>query len=477
MEGDIMNLMFAGSEATPFCKTGGLADVLGSLPYELAKRGHNVMLVLPNHQVVKQKFASKVKHLGQQTIKMHEKEAYVGFQMLKHDGVTVYFIDNEYYFGNRENLYGDFDDGERYGYFSRAIVSLINHLGKSIDVLHLNDWQTGMVPYIIKHHTSNKIRSIKTLFTIHNIAYQGQFAKDLFPYLDVPYSPDIEYDDMINFLKTGISTATHLSTVSKSYAQELQYAYFGYGMETILTTRQNDFDGILNGIDYHYFSPKNDQSIDTKYSLRNYIKGKANNKTALQTMFQLPKKDVPIYGIVTRLTDQKGLNLLSDIIEPYLENDAMQLIVLGSGDQDLELFFEYLRHKFSHNVGIYIGYSDRIARYIYAGSDFFIMPSKYEPCGLSQLISLAYGTLPIVRKTGGLKDSIAPFNKFTKEGNGFSFQNFDTYDLKHAIDESLEVYHDEKTFKLLRRRAMNEDFSWTKSADQYELLYKKIISK
>jgi len=472
-----MNLMFAGSEATPFCKTGGLADVLGSLPYELAKRGHNVSLVLPKHQVVKQKFASEMEHLGQRTIKMHDKEEYVGFQMLKHQGVTVYFIDNEYYFGYRENLYGDFDDGERYAYFSQAIVHLIEYLGKSIDILHLNDWQTGLVPHIIKHHTKKTIRSIKTLFTIHNIAYQGQFDKGLFPYLNVPYSNDLEHDNLINFLKTGVATATHLSTVSKSYAEEIQYAYFGYGLEALLTSRKDDLDGILNGIDYDNFSPKTDDQIDTKYSLRNYLKGKQANKEALQNMFHLPNKDIPLYGIVSRLTDQKGLNLLSEIIEPYLENDQIQLIVLGSGDQDLELYFEYLRHKFPENVGIYIGYSDRIARFIYSGSDFFIMPSKYEPCGLSQLISLAYGTLPLVRKTGGLKDSIEPYNKYTGEGNGFAFQNFDTYDLKHAIDESLEAFHNEKIFRALRRRAMQEDFSWNKSAGEYETLYKKIIKK
>ncbi len=470
-----MRIMFAGSEATPFCKTGGLADVLGSLPLSLAEKGHEVSLVLPKHQVIKKKFADSIEPLGHGNVKVNMKEEYVGFEMLYHKGVKVYLIDNEYYFGYRENLYGDFDDGERYGFFAQAIAKLIMFLGKPVDLLHLNDWQTGLVPYVLKHSGNPKLANIKTLFTIHNIAYQGRFDKALFPYLGVPYSPEIEFEDLINFLKTAIVTADHLSTVSPSYAEELTYAYFGYGMEGLLSERTHVLEGIMNGIDYQVFSPKTDPEITYNYTLRNYLKGKRENQATLRKMFYLPEQKSPLFSIVSRLTDQKGFNLLRPIIENHLENKALQLVVLGTGDHDLEQYFEHLRRKYPEQVGIYIGYSDSIARKIYAGSDFFLMPSKFEPCGLSQLISLSYGTIPIVRQTGGLKDSIRPYNKFTGEGTGFGFRNFDAADFDHAIKAALNTYHNKEAFKKLRRRAMQEDFSWEASANQYVELYKKII--
>ncbi len=470
-----MKIMFVGSEATPFCKTGGLADVLGSLPQALNKLGHEVSLVLPKHKVIKDKFSNSIEPLGQSSVRIHTKEEYVGFEMLVHEGIKVYLIDNEYYFGYRENLYGDFDDGERYGYFAQSVIKLITFLNKDFDILHLHDWQTGLIPYIKKTMNDPKLDAIKTVFTIHNIAYQGRFDKELFPYLNVPYSSEIEHDGVINFLKTAIVTSDYISTVSPTYAEEITYAYFGYGMESLLKDRTHVLKGILNGIDYNVFSPSKDVFIEKPFSLRNYIKGKTENTVALLKTFHLPEDTkVPIIGIVSRLTEQKGFNLLEEVIEDHLANKRFKLIVLGTGDYHIEQHFEYLKRKYPKQVGLYLGYNDTIARKIYAGSDFFLMPSRYEPCGLSQLISLSYGTLPIVRQTGGLKDSIIPYNKFTKEGTGFGFQNFDAGDLNHAITQALDAYKNKETLKRLRRSAMQEDFSWEESAKQYIELYQEV---
>ncbi len=468
-----MKILFVASEATPFSKTGGLADVLGSLPYALTDLGHEVSIILPKHQVTKDHFNDRLTLLGTTTIKVSNRKEYAGFETLIHNGVRVYFIDNEYYFGYRPNLYGDYDDGERYGFFSNAVLALIDSLDKTFDILHLSDWQTGLIPHLIRQ-SEKAHANMKTVFTIHNIAYQGRFDKELLPYLGIKSSGTIEFEGLINFLKTGIVTADYLTTVSQTYAEELQYAYFGYGMENLLNERRDHFEGILNGIDYGDFNPKTDPAIAVNYGIHNYLKGKTANKQALLDRFQLPKTDGPVLGIVSRLSDQKGFSLLEPFIETLLADKALTLIVLGSGEGHIESFFEHLNGKYADAVGLYLGYSDKIARQIYAGADLFLMPSRYEPCGLSQLISLCYGTIPIVRQTGGLKDTIVPFNRYTGEGNGFGFLNFSSTDLKRSLHEALAVYDDQKVFRRLIRRAMKEDFSWQESAKSYVSLYKKI---
>lgn len=474
-----MKILFVGSEATPFVKTGGLADVLGSLPYTLAEMGHEVSLVLPKHRKIKDKFQDQLTFIKEFRVDVHTKEEYVGIETLTHQGVEVYFIDNEYYFGYRENLYGDFDDGERYGYFNQAVLKMLDVLDFFPDIMHLNDWQSGLIPYIKKYRYDHdkRYQAVKTLFTIHNIAYQGAFAKTLLPYLNVEYTSDLEYDDMINFLKTGIVTADYISTVSKTYAEEILHDYFGFGMSQLLKDRHFKLTGIMNGIDPEDFNPRNDEAIAKTFGLNNYVQGKTLNKEALLRMFHLKDLKLPVIGMVSRLTEAKGFPLVEAVIEELLEEKKIQFILLGSGDKDIEAYFNHLKQKYPKYVGVYFGYSDAIARQIYAGSNFFLMPSRFEPCGLAQLISMRYGTLPIVRETGGLKDSVLPFNRYTHDGTGFSFTNYNAHEMLEVIKIAINVYHDQKTYKKLVKRIMNEDFSWEKSAEAYLALYKKIVEE
>ncbi len=472
----VMKILFVGSEATPFAKTGGLADVLGSLPQALAQRGHEVALVIPKHRIVKENYQKSVVSLKQFRVKVHTKDEYVGIETMEHQGVKVYFIDNEYYFGYRERLYGDFDDGERYGYFNQAVVQMLHQLDYFPDILHLNDWQAGLIPYIIKTNHAKDLRyqNIKTLFTIHNIAYQGAFSKALLPYLNVPFKAELEFENQINFLKTAIVTADRITTVSPNYKDELTHDYFGFGMSGLLRERYDKLEGILNGLDMDEFNPKTDERIATQFGVHNYLKGKKENKAALLKVFHLEPLGLPIISMVSRLTEAKGFPLVEEIIETLLKEKKIQFVVLGSGDQNIEAFFNHLKQKYPKHVGLYFGYSDALARQIYAGSTFFLMPSRFEPCGLAQLISMRYGTLPIVRETGGLKDSVMPYNKYTHEGTGFSFTNYNAHEMLDIIREALDLYDDQVNYKKLVKRVMQEDFSWEKSALKYELLYQKI---
>lgn len=471
-----MKVLFVGSEATPFSKTGGLADVLGALPKELVKLGIDARVVLPKHGVTKAKFNDQMIPLCNFKVKVGLKNEYAGIEMIILDGVTFYFVDNEYYFGYRETLYGHYDDGERYGYFDNAVLKMLEVLDFYPDIIHNNDWQTGLIPYLLKYKYKDKpkYQKIKTVFTIHNIAYQGIFSKELMSYLDVEYNNELEFDNMINYLKCGINTAHYITTVSETYADEILYNYFGFGMSNILKTRRNDLFGIINGIDYETFNPKLDKKIDYNFSLYNYAKGKEMNKATLRKNFGMATNKLPMIGMVSRLTEAKGFDLVAEIIEDYLKKEKFQFILLGSGDGYLEDYYQNLKKRFSDNVGVYIGYNDEVARKIYAGCDMFLMPSRFEPCGLAQLISLKYGTLPIVRRTGGLKDSIIPYNQYTGEGNGFGFENYDSKDMAAVIDLSLEVYKDKKTWKTLIKRGMEEDFSWEQSALKYIKLYQKL---
>ncbi len=471
-----MKILFVGSEATPFSKTGGLADVLGSLPKELNKLGVDARVVLPKHMWTKEKFNSLLEPVCNFRISVGPKEEYAGIETTVYEGVTFYFIDNEYYFGYRNTLYGHYDDGERYGFFCNAVLKMLEELDYYPDVIHTHDWQAGLVPYLYqrKYIDKKKYRGIKTVHTIHNIAYQGRFSKELMPYLDVEYSSDLEFDNVINFLKTALVTSDYITTVSETYAEEILHDFFGYGMQHVLRNRIETLGGIVNGIDYDDFNPKTDNKIDYNYSLYNYIKGKALNKKALRDYHGLEDNKRPIIGVVSRLADQKGFDLIGEVIEGAVAKGDIQLVLLGSGDPGIEKFYNELHKKYPSQVGVYIGYSDEMARKIYAGSDMFLMPSRFEPCGLAQLISLKYGTVPIVRKTGGLRDTIEIYNKYTGEGTGFGFENYDAGDMLYAINNALEVFGDPKSWKQLVKRGMQQDFSWQESAKKYIELYKKL---
>ena len=471
-----MKILFVGSEATPFSKTGGLADVLGSLPKELSKLGIDTRVVLPKHMWTKEKFNEKLTPLCNFRVTVGPKEEYAGIETLEYEGVRFYFIDNEYYFGYRNTLYGHYDDGERYGFFNNAVIKMLHELDYYPDIIHTHDWQSGLIPYILKskYHNHPKYQSIKTIHTIHNIAYQGRFSKELMPYLDLEYSNDLEFDNLINFMKTGIVCSDYVTTVSETYANEILYDYFGYGMQNVLNNRKETLFGIVNGIDYHDFNPKFDSKIYYNYSPYNYLKGKQINKESLRDYFGLERNHKPIIGMVSRLTEAKGFDLINQVIEELIQNDDIQFVLLGSGDGYIEDFYNQLQKKYSNNVGVYIGYNDEMARRIYAGADMFLMPSRFEPCGLAQLISLKYGTVPIVRKTGGLKDTIEIYNKYTNEGTGFGFDNYDSGDMLYAINNALEVYGDQRMWKTLVKRGMEQDFSWEESAKKYIVLYESL---
>ena len=471
-----MKILFVGSEATPFSKTGGLADVLGSLPKELNKLGVDARVVLPKHMWTKEKFNDVLEPVCNYRVSVGPKEEYAGIESTVYEGVTFYFIDNEYYFGYRNTLYGHYDDGERYGFFCNAVLQMLEEIDFYPEVLHTHDWQAGLIPYLYQKKFSHKekYQGIKTVHTIHNIAYQGRFSKDLMPYLNVEYSSDLEFDNVINYLKTALVTADYVTTVSETYATEILHDFFGYGMQNVLRERTESLGGIVNGIDYDDFNPKTDKKIEYNYSLYNYLKGKEANKKALREYHGLEDNKKPVIGIVSRLADQKGFDLIGDVIEGLVAKGDIQLVLLGSGDPGIEGFYNDLHSRYPKQVGVYIGYSDEMARKVYAGSDMFLMPSRFEPCGLAQLISLKYGTVPIIRKTGGLRDTIEIYNKYNGEGTGFGFENYDSGDMLYAINNALEVYGDQKSWKQLVKRGMQQDFSWQESAKKYIELYKKL---
>lgn len=471
----MMKVLFVAGEALPFSKTGGLGDVAGALPKELFALGVEISVVVPNYMVTKEKFKDKMEHVTHFNVLVKDKLEYAGIEKIVLDGVTFYFVDNEYYFGYRDSLYGHYDDGERFGFFNNAILIMLEELDYYPDIIHCNDWQSGLIPSMLKTtFNKGKFKDIKTLFTIHNVAYQGRFSKDLIDYINIPMTSEIEFDNQINFLKAGIQVSDFVSTVSETYRDELLHEYFGYGMNTILETRTDTFFGIINGVDYDTFNPKIDEHLPFNYYEYNYAKGKRENKEYLKKYYRLEKSNKPLIGMVSRLTEAKGFELIKPVIEDGLRNKNYQFVLLGSGDRDIEQYFHNLRDEFPKQIGIYIGYNESMARKIYAGVDLFMMPSRFEPCGLSQIISLKYGTLPIVRNTGGLRDTIRPLNKYTGEGNGFGFENFDSNDLQHAVNQALEAYKDKKTWRTLVKRALNEDFSWTQSAKKYIELYKKL---
>ena len=473
-----MKITFVGSEATPFAKTGGLADVLGSLPKTLADMGHDVSLIMPKHQAIKDNFESELTTVYTGTTRVHHEDKYIGIQTFTHEKVKVYFIDNEYYFGLRPHLYGDYDDGERYGYFAHATLNALMHVLPPQDILHLNDWQTGLIAYLLKYDAKYAhLAPLKTIFTIHNIAYQGRFSKELMSHLNTDYSDLLEFDDVINFLKTGIMTADQVTTVSPTYKENLKHAYFAYGMQGVLKMRESSFSGIINGIDPDTFDPSSDDALEKTYTTQTFVSGKKANKKALMNQFGLKNPQLPLVGMVSRITESKGFSLVADVIPSMVEKGLINFVLLGSGDPYYEDTFQYLHDSNPDHLGVYFGYSDGLARQVYAGADLFLMPSRFEPCGLSQLIAMRYGTLPVVHKTGGLKDTVEPFNEYTLEGTGFGFDTFDRDDLKQALLLAISVHGESDTFKMLQKRAMEQDFSWTQSANDYITLYQEVMKR
>lgn len=478
-----INILFASSEVLPFAKTGGLGDVAGSLPKALSKLGSDIRVVMPKYKVIPEEFKSQMEYLGFIYVDVAWRHQYCGIFRLEYDGITYYFLDNEYYF-NRSELYGDYDQAEQFAFFSKALLEMLPFIGFKPDILHCNDWQTGVVSLLLNamYKGSNFYSDIKTVFTIHNLKYQGIFSKDVLPGLlglDWSYfSPEgLEFHDCVNFLKAGLVYSDSISTVSPTYSREIKNDFYGEGLNSVLINRSNDLYGILNGIDYEKNNPENDSRLYTTYSADN-ISQKYENKRRLQQDLGLPvRADVPVIGIISRLTSQKGFDLIERVLEEILRMD-IQLIVLGKGDEHYKYVFENAAYWHKDKVSAKITFNDTLAQRIYAASDMFLMPSLFEPCGLGQIFSFRYGTVPIVRETGGLNDTVISYNEATGEGNGFTFTNYNAHDMLNTIQRAVDYYYNKKDiWNLLVQRGMRTDFSWDKSAHEYMDMYRKTLNK
>ncbi len=473
-------VLIAGAEATPFAKTGGLADVIGALSRSLVEKGVDARVIMPKHGIIKEKYSDKLKVVATMNVQMGWRNLYLGIETMQMDGVTYYFIDNEYYFGY--SIYkGGEAEAEQYAYFCRAVVEAIPYLDFEPDIIHVNDWHTAMIPLLLKTQYMEKPQGrAKTVLTIHNLQYQGQIsfelAKDILgvdnKYFTTEY---MEAYGSANMMKAGLVFADKITTVSPTYAWEILDPYYGRGMEGILNARKNDLYGILNGIDTVEFDPQADPDLVCRYTPSD-LSGKYVDKTELMKELGLKvSPSTPLVGMVTRMTEQKGLDLVRAVLEELLyENVAF--VLLGSGDEQYESFFRYIAGRYPEKAAVCLGYSDPLAHRIYAGSDFFLMPSLFEPCGISQMVAQRYGTLPIVRETGGLIDTVTPYNIYTQEGDGFSFANYNAHDMLNVIRFALTVYQDKTALAKLIQNAMSIDNSFAKSAGQYMELYDMLLS-
>ncbi|WP_409297076.1 glycogen synthase GlgA [Peribacillus sp. SCS-26] len=477
-----MDILFAVSECVPFVKSGGLADVAGSLPGELAENGNRVSVIMPKYSGISHEYTDRMSKIAEFEVQVGWRSQYCGIFHLELEGITYYFVDNEYYF-KRENLYGDFDDGERFAYFSRAVLEGIGQLALEPQILHCHDWHTGIIPFLYKTEYQGRpgYEFIKTVFTIHNLQFQGVFPKDILGDLlgvsDYYFNEDhLEFYGNINFMKAGLVAADHITTVSPTYKEEIQTEYYGEALDGLLRSRGDSFSGILNGIDSDLYDPETDSSLEKAYSASR-IDGKADNKRALQKLLGLPENpSVPIIAMITRLTAQKGLELVRGVFGEIVSED-IQLVVLGTGDPQFSDFFQEMQYYYPHKVKAIIGFDEGLAHKIYAGADLFLMPSKFEPCGLGQLIAMRYGAVPIVRETGGLNDTVTPYNEFTGEGNGFSFSNFNAHDMLFTIKRAMSFYQDQETWGKIVAKAMTMDYSWSQSAKKYNLLYEELVNQ
>lgn len=478
------NILFVASECVPFIKTGGLADVVGALPKSLDKEKYDVRIVLPDYTCIPEKFRSEFKFLSSFQMQLGELgEVYVGIMTYELDGVTYYFIDNEHYFDG-STPYSDLRwDIEKFCFFSKAALSILPSIDFHPDIIHCHDWQAGVLPVYL--HTLFKdnpfYHNIRTIMTIHNLKFQGVWdIETMKRFTGLPHDvfmPDrMEYRRDANMLKGGLVYADRITTVSGTYAEEIKTPVYGEGLDGLMRAKSRDLSGILNGIDYDIYDPKTDKKIYANYTQRTFRDGKAKNKAKLQAELGLPlDPDVMILAMITRLTDQKGLDLLECVL-PRLLGSCVQLVILGTGDVRYENMLREYEWRRKDKVSANIYFNDERAHRIYAAADAMLMPSLFEPCGLTQLISLRYGTLPIVRETGGLKDTVEPYNRFEQTGTGFSFTNYSAEEMLETIFYAEKVFYDEHdSWVSMVKRGMGIDYSWASSARQYELLYESII--
>ncbi len=476
-------IVFVASECVPFIKTGGLADVVGSLPKYYDKTKFDVRIILPNYLCIPQEYREKMVDVTHFMMDLSWRNQYVGVKQLEHDGITYYFIDNEYYFAGHYPYGEMYYDLEKFSFFSKAALSMLQAIDFQPDIIHCHDWQTGLIPAYLHAMFSNQpfYHNMKTIMTIHNLRFQG--IGDIPKMLDITGLPrDMFSDDKLeaygeaNMLKAGLVYADRITTVSETYAKEIQLPYYGERLDGLLRARQGVLCGIVNGIDGQEYNPEQDHKIFATYNKKNAKKQKQQNKMELQKELGLEvNKDKFMIGIVSRLTDQKGFDLIQCVMEQICREDT-QVVVLGTGENRYENMFRYYEQTKKGQVSASIYYSEERAHRIYAACDAFLMPSAFEPCGLSQLMALRYGTLPIVRETGGLKDTVQSYNQYEGTGTGFSFTNYNAHDMLFTIDYARNVFfQDRKSWDKMVVRAMEEDFSWNCSAKKYEDLYQMLI--
>ena len=465
-------ILFVASEAAPFIATGGLAEVIGSLSKALAKEDrYDVRVIIPLYQDIKKEYRKDFRFIGNIFVPLSWRNQYCGIFEYVKDNVTFYFVDNEYYF-KRPGCYGYYDDGERFAFFCRSVMEILGFLNFYPDILHCHDWQAALAAIYLKtiYCFRPEYQFIRAVFTIHNIEYQGQYSLDILEDLfgiSYRYQYLVEYDRCINLMKGAIECCEQFTTVSPTYAGEIKDPYYSHGLDPIV--RRNEFKlcGILNGIDPDYYNPETDRALFANYNAEDTA-GKAVCKEELQRMLNLPvKPETPIIAMITRLVSHKGLDLVKEVIEQALRQD-IQFVLLGTGDSMYENYFSDLARRYQGKVVSIISFNSDLSRKIYSGADIFLMPSKSEPCGLSQMIASRYGTVAIVRETGGLRDSITPYGA---GGNGFTFHDYNAYDMLYVINEAIGVYHNKDEWKKLMHKAMTTDFTWAKSAKYYEGLY------
>ena len=476
------DVLFAAFEAVPFIKTGGLGDVGGTLPAALKRAGCDARVVLPKLGCIPEEYKAQMKHETEFYMNLSWRNLYCGVESLKYKGVLYYFIDNEYYFG-RDAEYGYYDDGERIAFFSKAVCEFIQYIDFAPEILHCNDWHTALTPVFLREFYMDvpKCRNIRTVYTVHNLKFQGKFDKEMIGNvlgLDDNYTAKSQLiqDDAVNFMLGALNYSDALTTVSPTYAEEICTDFFGEGLNHVYNRRKDVLYGILNGIDPKQYNPADDPLIYAPFDKDN-LAGKTENKLVLQKELGLPERaDVPMIGVISRLTDQKGFDLVNYIMNEVMQLDV-QVVVLGVGEAQYENSFRYFQETYPEKMSANILFSNPLSHKIYASSDMILVPSLFEPCGLSQIIAMRYGTLPVVRETGGLKDTVIAYNKYTGEGTGFSFANYNAHELLFTIQEAVALYYEDKeAWDKLVQNAFAADFSWKMSARQYKALYRELIA-
>ena len=476
-------ILFVASESVPFIKTGGLADVVGSLPKNFDKNEYDCRVIIPKYQCMNDKFKGQLEYVTHFYMDLAWRNQYVGILKTEYEGITYYFVDNEYYFSGPKP-YGDICyDLEKFAFFSRAALSALPSLNFRPDIIHCHDWQTGLIPVYLKDTFLQNpfYHGIKSIMTIHNLKFQGiwdiKTVKDMVGLSDYYFTSDkLKHFKDANFLKGGIVYADYVTTVSDTYAEEIKTEFYGETLDGLMRARSNCLFGIVNGIDYDVYNPMTDPYIVQNYDVNNFRKEKIKNKRELQKQLGLEQDDRKfMIGLISRLTDQKGLDLIQCVMDEICSDDV-QFVILGTGEERYENMFRHYDWKYNNRVSANIYYSEELSHKIYAACDAFLMPSLFEPCGLSQLMSLRYGTVPIVRETGGLKDTVEPYNEYESTGTGFSFANYNAHEMLNTIRYAKHVYYNKKReWNKIIDRAMTADFSWATSAKKYEDLYGRLL--